>query len=96
MWARQADGGRDLLHPRYLEDTQFTGPFLCVTLEPCRAAVNVILATDGLGKGAAAPGPSAEAAAGVSIRTAHLHVTLDILHWVSRQLGQEIGGVVLG
>lgn len=96
LWVWQAEGGCDLLHPGYLEDTHFASSFLCVTLKPCRAAMNVVLTTHGLGKWTAAPGPSVEAAAGISFRAAHLHVTLHLLHWVSRQLGQEIRGVVLG
>lgn len=48
LWVWQAGGGCDLLHPGYLEDTHFTDPFLCFTLKPCRAAVNVVLATHGL------------------------------------------------
>ena len=48
LWVWQAEGGYDLLHPGYLEDTHFAGSFLCVTLKPCRAAMNVILTTHGL------------------------------------------------
>lgn len=48
LWVWPAEGGCDFLHPGYLEDTQFTGSFLCVTLKPCRTAVNVVLATHGL------------------------------------------------
>lgn len=48
LWVWPDEGGCDLLHPGYLEDTQFTNSFLCVTLKPCRAAVNVVLTTHGL------------------------------------------------
>lgn len=48
LWVWLAEGSCDLLHPGYLEDTQLTGSFLCVTLKPCRAAVNMVLATHGL------------------------------------------------
>lgn len=58
--------------------------------------MNVVFTTHSLGEWTAAPGPSVEAAAGVAIRTAHLQVALHLIHWVSRQLGHEICGVVLG
>lgn len=96
LWVWQAEGGRDLLHPGYPEGSHFTGSCLCVALEPCWAAVYMVLTAHSLGKGTAAPGPAGEVAASVPIWAAHLRVALHLLHWVSRQLGQEVRGVVLG
>lgn len=110
LWVRRAGKGCDLLHPGQVEGSHFTGARLCVTLEPCRAAVDMVVTAHGLrwtekrpkstgarlaapsagtrvpaapgylGEGTAAPGPSDEVAASVSIRAAHLHVTLHLYH----------------
>lgn len=101
LWFWQAEGGYDPLHPGYPQGSHFTGSCLYVTLKPCRAAVYMVLTAHSLGKRTAAPGPGGEVAAGVSIRAAHLRVALDLPHcrhwdWVSKQLGQEVRGVVLG
>lgn len=48
LWVWQAEEGRDLFHPGYQKDSQFTGSCLCVTLKPGWAAVNVVFTTHSL------------------------------------------------
>lgn len=48
LWVWQAEGGRDLLHPGYPEGSHFTGSCLCVALEPCWAAVYMVLTAHSL------------------------------------------------
>lgn len=80
----QAEVGWGLLHPGQGVALLFTGTLLCVTLKPGRAAVYVVLTAHSLDKRAAAPVPGLQAAAGVVVWAAHLHVTLHLLYCVCR------------
>lgn len=92
----RAEAGWGLLHPGQLAAFLFTGALLRVTLKSRWAAVHVVFTAHALDKRAAAPGSGRQAAAGVVIRAARLHVTLHLLHCASWQLGEEVRSVLLG